>query len=213
VWVKYSQSGSWGYLSSAADWIAAGDMNGDGRVDLLGAWTGQGVYYRNSMTGQWVLMASPATMVTAGDLDADGTDDLIGIWPSQGGVWVKYSQSGTWAYLSSTADWIAAGKMRAANGQALSTGVELSLPMGGFVVGPAMTGAYEDLSANSPGRKGFKPIIETNLIPGEGRTSRILPIRISGPGEPGFRCIQQKDLFPEAKLPEEKNRKKSGVDK
>jgi hypothetical protein len=41
---------------------------------------------------------------------------------------VKYSQSGAWAYLSSTADWIAKGKMRAANTQALSTEVELSLP-------------------------------------------------------------------------------------
>jgi len=158
-------------------------------------------------------MASPATMVTAGDLDADGADDLIGIWPSQGGVWVKYGQSGAWAYLSSTADWIATGKMHAANGQTLSTESALSLPMGGFVLGPPKTGAYEDLSANSPGREGFTPIIENNLRPEELRTSQIVPTRIPGPGEPGFRCIQQKDLFPEAKLPEEKGRKKSGLEK
>ena len=86
-------------------------MNGDGRVDLVGTWDGQGVFYRNSITGAWVKMASPATMVTAGDIDNDGTDDLIGLWPSQGGIWVKYSQTGAWAKLSSTAVHIAAGDM------------------------------------------------------------------------------------------------------
>jgi len=54
------------------------------------------------------------------------------------------------------------GKMRAASGQSLGTEVELSLPMGGFVIGPPRIGSYEDLSANSPGRKGFTPIIEKN---------------------------------------------------
>jgi len=81
------------------------------KEDLLGTWTGQGVYYRNSDTGSWVKLGSPATKITAGDLDNDGTDDLLGIWPAQGGVWVKYSGSGSWALLSSTADWIGAGDM------------------------------------------------------------------------------------------------------
>jgi len=79
--------------------------------DLLGTWSGQGVYYRNSDTGHWVKLGSPATKIAAGDLDNDGTDDLLGIWPGQGGVWVKYSSSGNWALLSSTADWIGAGDM------------------------------------------------------------------------------------------------------
>ena len=86
-------------------------MNGDGRAELLGSWTGQGVFWRNNISGAWTQLATPASMIAAGDLDGDGIDDLIGIWPSQGGVWVKYSQSGAWALLSSTADWIAAGDM------------------------------------------------------------------------------------------------------
>lgn len=79
--------------------------------DLLGSWSGQGVYYRNSDTGNWSIMAAPASQVAAGDIDNDGTDDLIGIWPSEEGVWVKYSSSGTWTKLSSTADWIGSGDM------------------------------------------------------------------------------------------------------
>ena len=218
VWVKYSQSGAWALLSSTADWIATGDMNGDGRDDLLGAWTGQGVFYRNSMTGQWVQLATPATMITAGDLDADGADDLIGIWPSQGGVWVKYSQNGSWAYLSSSADWIATGKMRAANGlgadaaQSLAQGLgddqELEMPLGGLtVVGPLRTAGSVDLSANSPGRDGFTPIIDKNLRPEEKKATMGFPMRIPGPGEPGFRFVQQENIFPVANPPEENIRK------
>ena len=81
------------------------------RVDFLGTWDGQGVYYRNSETGAWVKLATPATLITAGNLDWDDQDDLIGIWPGQGGVWVKYSDSGSWAKLSSTARDIATGDM------------------------------------------------------------------------------------------------------
>ena len=79
--------------------------------DLLGTWTGQGVYYRNSETGAWMILGSPANLVACGDLDGDGIDDLIGIWPGQGGVWVKSSKTGAWSLLSSTARDIAAGDM------------------------------------------------------------------------------------------------------
>jgi hypothetical protein len=79
------------------------------RYDLIGAWSGQGVYYRNSDNGAWVKLGSPADLIATGDLDGDGIDDLIGIWPGQGGVWVKYSKTGDWAKLASTARHIAAG--------------------------------------------------------------------------------------------------------
>jgi hypothetical protein len=88
------------------------------------------------------------------------------------------------------------GKMRAANGLALGTGEELELPMGGLTVGPTRTAGYEDLSANSPGRDGFTPIIEKNIRPDERKTTMSFVSRIPGPGEPGFRCIQQMNLFP-----------------
>jgi hypothetical protein len=80
------------------------------KKDLVGSWTGQGVYCRSSNSGGWMKLASPASKVACGDFDNDYTDDLVGIWPSQGGVWVNYS-SGGWAKISTTADWIAAGDM------------------------------------------------------------------------------------------------------
>jgi len=98
-------------LSSKARDISSGDMNGDGRDDLLGTWDGQGVYYRNSQTGSWVKMASPADIITAGDIDGDGVDDLIGIWSGQEGVLVKYSSTDSWSKLASTARDIASGDM------------------------------------------------------------------------------------------------------
>jgi len=87
------------------------ELGGEGGEDLLGTWTGQGVYYRNSDTGKWARVASSAAQVTAGNVDGDGVDDLIGVWPLQGGVWVKYSSTNSWSWESSSASFISAGDM------------------------------------------------------------------------------------------------------
>jgi len=205
VWVKYSSSSSWALVSSTADWIGAGDMNGDGRCDLVGTWTGQGVYYRNSQSGSWVKMATPATMTASGDLDGDGTDDLIGIWPAQGGVWVKYSSDGTWEKLSSTADWIAAGKMRDAGGSG-SEVITLSAPVGGIADGPYTFEKHEDLSSEGPGGWNFVYQVEENLFPQEKASMSIM--KMLGPGDPGFKCIEQKNLVPQKGLAREIGKKK-----
>jgi len=193
VWVKYSKTGGWSKLSSTAKDIAAGDMNGDGRDDLLATWDGQGVYYRNSMNGAWVKMATPADQVTCGDLDADGKADLIGIWPTQGGVWVKYSETGSWAKLSSSARDIAAGKMKDGTGGSMPAQA-LFGPMGGYAQGPESLIQYQDLSTDGPGGLHFVYQTEEHLIPQEHESEMM---RIPGPGEPGFRCAEEKNLIPE----------------
>ena len=181
-------------------------MNGDGRDDMLGTWDGQGVFYRDSITGAWVKMASPATLITTGDVDGDATDDLIGIWPTQGGVWVKYSQSGTWAPLSSTAQDISAGKIRAAAVPAPPM-LELPLLMGGNESGPEFSAAKRDLSSDGPGGWRFVYMEDLNLVPNEDHSIKLT--RILSPGEPGFICAEQENLFPQESVKRDRDGKKS----
>jgi|GEM_PF-2023911 len=202
VWVKYSQTGAWAKLSTTAVDIAAGDMNGDGRDDLLATWDGQGVYYRNSIGGAWVKMATPATQVTVGDLDGDGTDDVIGIWPSQSGVWVKYSHNGAWAYLSTTAVDIAAGRMRAAGSSSLLELDAAATAESENSWGPDAGADALDLSSNAPGGMNFACPDGVNLEPRESGDV----IHIPGPGEPGFRCLEQKNLVPGSLIARDRDR-------
>ena len=92
--MKDSATGAWTLLSSSALDITTGEMNGDARMDFIGTWSGQGVFYRNSQTGAWTQLSTPSAQVAAGDLDDDGRADLIGVWPGQNGVWVRYSRTG-----------------------------------------------------------------------------------------------------------------------
>ena len=205
VWAKYSTSGGWALLSSTAGWIGSGDMNGDGQDDLLGTWTGQGIYYRDSANGDWVKMATPATQITEGDIDGDGIDDLLGIWPAQGGVWVKYSSDGTWGRLSSTADWIAAGKMRASSSS--SSEIALSAPIGGIVTGPSLLKEHEDLSNYGPWGVKFKYTEEKNIRVGSEIDEEQQIKMQAGPGESGFKCTEQRSLFPREGLKSRKREK------
>jgi hypothetical protein len=194
VWVKYSESGTWARLSSTARDIAAGDMNGDGRDDLLATWDGQGVFYRDSMTGAWVKMASQADQVTCGDVDGDIKADLIGIWPAQAGVWVKYSRTGGWARLASTAGDITAGKTRPV-GDASPSGIQaLPMPMGGLEAGLEGNAKRVDVSSKGPGGRIFSAREEGDFcpIPAGARGLADNP----GPGEPGFTCSIQENLYP-----------------
>jgi hypothetical protein len=98
VWVKLSSTKTWmRHTPAAAGDMTSGDMNGNGRDDIVGNWT-SGVYYKDSLGGGWVKMAPPADLISAGDLDGDGTEDLL--WSKAGdGVWVKHSSTGKWIKL------------------------------------------------------------------------------------------------------------------
>ena len=70
------------------------------------------------------------------------------------------------------------------------------MPLGGLSYGPLRTAGSVDLSANSPGRDGFTPIIEKNLRPENENNDDSFVLRIPGPGEPGFKYSVEKKLLP-----------------
>ena len=192
VWTKRSRDASWVKLASTADKIAVGDMNGDGRADLIGTWSGLGVFYRDSVTGTWVRIATPAAALAVGDIDGDGVDDLIGLWPAQGGVWVRYGKDGSWEWLSSAADFISSGRMRKTTG-AFTLAEQGPDALLLDVEGPASLAAFEDLFPLGPGGRMFAFKEEKNTSPVARFWNKR---RIPGPGEAGFRCVEEKNLIP-----------------
>jgi cysteinyl-tRNA synthetase len=95
VWAKSSSTLAWTKLCYAHAWdMESGDMNGDGRDDLVGIWP-TGVYYKSTIGGTWAKIAAVADDIAIGDIDGDGKDDIL--WNKTGdGVWVKKSLTGTW---------------------------------------------------------------------------------------------------------------------
>ena len=77
--------------------------------DLVGSWSGQGVYFKDSDSRKWVKIASPSSLICCADLDGDGIDDPIGNWTDQGGLLVRYSNNGRWNRLGNPADCLASG--------------------------------------------------------------------------------------------------------
>ncbi len=108
LWVKYSSTKQWQFISSPPTGIAEGDFNDDGKADLAGIW-GDMVWLRDSENGSWTSIISGTTQIAAGDMDGNGKADLIGNW-STTGVWVQYYSTGEWANLTTDpATWIAEG--------------------------------------------------------------------------------------------------------
>jgi hypothetical protein len=111
VWFRDSEADLWVNLSSQAGPIAAGDLDGDGIADLIGVWSGSGVWVRYSATGGWAKLSSPPLPVdiTCGDVNGGGRDDLVGSWPS--GTFYRDTLGGGWNYVTSKADVLACGDL------------------------------------------------------------------------------------------------------
>lgn len=126
VWIKYSSTGNWDpiYLinsqNPAPNWIAAGDMDGDGLADFVGSFN-NGVRFRYTATETWEFIYTDvhitSSMVTTGDLDADGYDDLVAHWNELSEVWVRYAYPAPgvsrWTQITTeNPHWITTGKWK-----------------------------------------------------------------------------------------------------
>jgi hypothetical protein len=68
VWFRDSATGQWSLISFGAAKIAAGDLDGDGKDDLLGVWTGSGTWVKYSTSDSWENIATPADWIAVGRL-------------------------------------------------------------------------------------------------------------------------------------------------
>jgi hypothetical protein len=191
--LKLSSTGSWQYYPLIARDIAAGDMNGDGRDDLVGTIDGDGVYYIDSVTYASVKFSGPADLVAAGDIDGDGTDDLVAAYASQGGVWARHSSTGSWELIANLPVSLDMGNL--SSGAAASIGGLMSPPepvtgVQGLV--PGTMESYVDLSIYGPGGYLFTYDAQPNLAPDKAKARKIIP----GPGDHGFEAEKQDNLVP-----------------
>jgi hypothetical protein len=100
--------GSWNnelyaYMSTQSDWVklssgavndlAACNMGGDKKLDLVVAWADNGVYYRDTGTQEWHQLLLEGDLITCADINNDGANDIVyGIRSVLNpGLWVQYT--------------------------------------------------------------------------------------------------------------------------
>jgi hypothetical protein len=114
VYYRNSVTGSWALLeTSLASQIAVGDLDGDGKGDLIGVFPNDpGVWTKRSSTQTWLRLDSVSpSWIAVGDMSGDGKPDLLGTWPGSG-VYYKDSTTGRWVLLeTSVASQIVAGDL------------------------------------------------------------------------------------------------------
>jgi hypothetical protein len=94
----YYNNSAWSKLHGLSPTLMAeGDLDGNGRDDLVAVFAGFGTYvYYNNSTWNKLHSLSPTLMAT-GDLDGEGHDDLIAVFAGYG-TYVYYNNSG-WTKL------------------------------------------------------------------------------------------------------------------
>jgi hypothetical protein len=98
LWYQDAVTLDWTQVSGAVpDSLTAGDMNGDGRFEIIGTWS-NGLSYYDVAADTWTTMhpTSPDGDIAAGDFTGDGMADVAASWPSglyyQDGVTLDWTQ-------------------------------------------------------------------------------------------------------------------------
>jgi hypothetical protein len=95
--------------------LARGDLDGNGRTDLIVTFPGYGVWAFMNNTSFVQLHSFDAGAIETGDLDGNGRDDIVLDFPGYG-IWVRFD-SGSWQQLHpSDASVIAVGNINGGAG-------------------------------------------------------------------------------------------------
>jgi hypothetical protein len=191
--VKFSTTGGWELVSASLPTdIVCGDVNGNGRDEIIGTWENSGVWEGIPLFGwYWEKFSDAADIMAAGDMDNDFKDDLVGVWSN--GLWILFSSSMSWMRITPVIpNHIDTGLFRTGTWDAGTAGY--LEPVGGYAKGPESLTEYQDFTELGPGGRNFVFREEKNLIPQE--TDSQMMKKTPGPGEPGIIYSEQKNLVP-----------------
>jgi hypothetical protein len=75
--------------------LTAGDVTGDGRVELIGSWA-NGIWYWDFVASAWTQMTADVTTgdIAAGDFTGDGRADVASSWDD--GLWYQDGDTLAW---------------------------------------------------------------------------------------------------------------------
>jgi len=91
------QTKEWTRLATEASEVLIGDLNADGRDDIVGAWPSEGgLYLFDLVADEWTKLSSVGDSLAVCDMTGDGRDDLVGSWGEQGIIY-RDSADGTWS--------------------------------------------------------------------------------------------------------------------
>jgi M6 family metalloprotease-like protein len=111
VRLRNSDTGAWTTITSPAQQITAGDLDGDGTDDLVGMWASDpGIWVKFSGSGWAQLDSVKADWIAVGDMNGDGRVDFLGSWNAYG-VYYRDSVSGTWVQITIPAAQVTAGDL------------------------------------------------------------------------------------------------------
>jgi hypothetical protein len=97
LWFRFDNTNQWEKQQLAADQLidfALGDINHDGKDDLVGSFT-TGLWVRDTETKTWQrLSLQIAEKLVCGDFNGDGCPDILAVFAAD--IWIRYSQTGVW---------------------------------------------------------------------------------------------------------------------
>jgi len=82
---------NWSHVSGALSKMFVGEINGDGRSDLMGLNSYKEIYYSTNLS-TWIKISGLLDYITTGDLNDDGKNDIVG-YNSNGAIYYTTSLS------------------------------------------------------------------------------------------------------------------------